>query len=110
MIESLHQNFCKYVLRVQPSTPNFYGTCIVSLGEYPIKIDIKCRMINYWLKLVNEKESKYSTIMYHTLLSMYHFVMLITILLTNFFLKVCVCFILDMLLALHISLSNHFSC
>jgi hypothetical protein len=71
MIERLHLKFCtgKYVLRIKTSTPTFmvYG----ELGEYPVNIMVKSRMINFWLKLVNGKQSKYSTIMYHILLFKY---------------------------------------
>ena len=44
------------------STPN----CMVygELGRYPLEIDIKVRMISYWSKLIQGKQSKLSTIAY----------------------------------------------
>jgi hypothetical protein len=50
IIERVHLTFCKLLLHVKTSTPNFmvYG----ELGRYPIDIDIKVRMISYWLKLI----------------------------------------------------------
>jgi hypothetical protein len=37
------------------------------LGRYPLKIDIKVRMISYWCKLIQGKQSKFSTIVYKLL-------------------------------------------
>ena len=70
IVERLHLKFCKYILRLKASTPNFmiYG----ELGEYPVNIIIKTRMISFWMRLVHGEKSKYSTIMYHMLLFMYH--------------------------------------
>ena len=34
------------------------------LGRHPIKMNIKSRMINFWLSVVNRKESKLSKLMY----------------------------------------------
>ena len=66
IVKRLHLKFCKYILRIKSSTPTFmvYG----ELGEYPVDIDIKCRMLGFWLKLINGKQTKYSCILYHILL------------------------------------------
>jgi hypothetical protein len=50
IIERVHLKFCKLVLHLKVSTPNFmvYG----ELGRYPLEIDIKVRMISYWCKLI----------------------------------------------------------
>ena len=50
IIERVHIKFCKILLGVKKSTPDFmiYG----ELGRYPLDISIKLRMINYWFKLV----------------------------------------------------------
>jgi hypothetical protein len=55
----------KTILRLKVSTPNFmvYG----ELGRYPLEIDIKVRMISYWCKLIQGKQSKLSTIAYKLL-------------------------------------------
>jgi hypothetical protein len=37
------------------------------LGRYPLEIDIKVRMISYWCKLIQGKQSKVSTIAYKLL-------------------------------------------
>ena len=52
----------KYILGLKQSTP----TCMVSgeTGRYPLSISIKCGMISYWSKLLCQKESKLSNIMY----------------------------------------------
>ena len=65
IIERVHLKFCKLLLRQKVSTPNFmvYG----ELGWYPLDIDIKVRMISYWCKLIQGKQSKLSTIQYKLL-------------------------------------------
>ncbi len=32
----------------------------LELGKYPVRVYIKSRMLNYWLKLINGKQSKRS--------------------------------------------------
>ena len=62
IIERLHLKFCKYILGVNKSTPNFmvYG----ELGRYPLSISIKMRMITFWANIVNSNISKLSGILY----------------------------------------------
>ncbi len=50
IIEKLHLQFCKRILGVRSSTPNFmvYG----ELGRYPLEVTIKLKMVNFWHKLV----------------------------------------------------------
>ena len=45
MIEKIAFEVCKYVLRVEPFTTTFmvYGM----LGEFPVYVHIKCRVVNY---------------------------------------------------------------
>jgi len=54
------QTFVKF--KKKKSTPNFmiYG----ELGAYPMSVYIKLRMVNYWSKLINGKDSKLSLILY----------------------------------------------
>ena len=61
-LERVHLKFCKLLLNLKTSTPNYmiYG----ELGRLPIAIDIKIRMVSYWSKLVNGKQSKLSSILY----------------------------------------------
>ena len=65
IIERVHLKFCKLLLRLKVSTPNFmvYG----ELGRYSLEIDIKERKISYWCKLIQGKQSKLSTIAYKLL-------------------------------------------
>jgi hypothetical protein len=62
IIERVHLKFCNFLLCLKISIPNFmvYG----ELGRYPLEIDIKVRMILYWCKLIQGKQSKLSIIAY----------------------------------------------
>lgn len=50
IIEKVHLQFCKRILGLRSSTPNFmiYG----ELGRYPLELGIKQKMLNFWCKLV----------------------------------------------------------
>jgi len=65
IIERIHLKFCKLLLHLKTSTPDYmvYG----ELGRYPISIDIKVRMIKFWYKLIMGKQSKLSHIGYKLL-------------------------------------------
>ena len=41
------------------------------LGRYPIEINIKMRMINFWISILNSNFNKLTNIMYKLLLSDY---------------------------------------
>jgi hypothetical protein len=62
IIERVHLKFCKLILNLKKSTPNFmiYG----ELGIYPMSVYIELRMINFWSKMVNGKDSKIANILY----------------------------------------------
>ena len=62
VLEKVHLKFCKMILNLKTSTPNYmiYG----ELGRYPVEIDIKIRIISFWAKLICGKQSKISCIMY----------------------------------------------
>ena len=55
MIERVHLKFCKLLLHLKQSTPDFmiYG----ELGRYRMEVQIKTRMISYWSKLISGKET-----------------------------------------------------
>lgn len=57
LIEKLHLKFCKHILNLSSSTPNYmvYG----ELGRYPLIINIKVRMISFWGKLINSQNLNY---------------------------------------------------
>ena len=46
IVEKLHLKFCKYILNLNNSTPNYmeYG----ELGRYPLYMYIKVRMVTFW--------------------------------------------------------------
>ena len=64
-LELNHLKFCKSILRLKNSTPNFmiYG----ELGRFPLSISIKVRMIKFWCKIVTGKRLKFSSLFYNLL-------------------------------------------
>ena len=48
-IETLHTEFCKYILKVQRKTPN--NACRAELGQFPLLLDIQKRAIKFYLHL-----------------------------------------------------------
>ena len=58
IIERVHLHFCKLILHLKQSTPNFmvYG----ELGRYPISVI----MIRFWCRILNRKEFKLSYLLY----------------------------------------------
>ncbi len=62
VLERIHLKFCKIILNLKSSTPNYmvYG----ELGRFPIDIDIKIRCVSFWYRLSFGKEKKISNIMY----------------------------------------------
>ena len=66
IIEKVHLQFCKQILNVKKSTPNFmvYG----ELGRLPLEIQVKLRMVSFWSKLVHD-ENKLSSILYKLIFS-----------------------------------------
>ncbi|XP_071104288.1 uncharacterized protein [Haliotis cracherodii] len=79
VIERVHLKFCKYILKLKQSTPDYmvYG----ELGRYPLSIFIKIRMISYWCKLTSSQTSL-SSVVYKLMFQMsisnpdYHFPLL----------------------------------
>jgi hypothetical protein len=63
IIEGVHLKFCKMLLHMKSSTPLFmvYG----ELGRYLLEIDIKIRMVSYWTKFIDGKQSKLSNVVFH---------------------------------------------
>ena len=60
LIERLHLKFCKHILNLNSSTPNYmvYG----ELGRYPLAINVKVRMITFWANMIYS--NKLSTSLY----------------------------------------------
>ena len=66
ILEQIHLNFCKRILRVRSSTPNYmvYG----ELGRFPLEIKVKIRMTSFWRRIMHG--DKLSSNMYRLLLSL----------------------------------------
>ena len=69
LLEKLHLNFCKRVLRLKKSTGSMfiYG----ELGRYPLPVMVQTKIVNYWCKLINSPNSRLNVLMYNTLHDMY---------------------------------------
>ena len=67
IIERVHLKFCKLLLNLKKSTPNYmiYG----ELGILPMLVFIKSRMVNFWIRTIYGKENQLSCILYK---SLYH--------------------------------------
>ena len=65
LLEKVHTKFCKIILKVSKYTHNtqIYG----DLGRFPINIEVKKRMVNYWSRLLLGKKSKISWNIYSLL-------------------------------------------
>lgn len=65
ILERVHLKFCKLILNVKKSTPNFivYG----ELARYPISVYVKTRIIGFWANIVTGKQTKYSFLIYNML-------------------------------------------
>ena len=50
LLEKVHLQFCKNILNVRKSTPNYmvYG----ELGRFPVEIIVKKRLVMFWYKLI----------------------------------------------------------
>ena len=66
-IEEVHLQFLKRILGVRVTTPN----CLVygELGRYPLDINIKCRMLCFWSRLMTTE--KLSSKIYKLLFKLY---------------------------------------
>jgi hypothetical protein len=62
ILEKPHVKFCKLLLNLKTSTPNcmLYG----ELGRYPLNITVKLKMLSFWSKLIDGKQSKLSSLIY----------------------------------------------
>ena len=64
-IETVQSKFVKYVLHVNKSTPNFM--VLGESGKLPVADHIQCKMINFWLRIINGSENKMVVKMYKVL-------------------------------------------
>ena len=65
IIENLHDDFLRHIVELRKSKPIYMLQA--QLGRHPIQINIKSRMIGFWLSIVNGKESKSSKLL-HTIM------------------------------------------
>ena len=67
ILEKVHNEFLRKVHKARKSTPVYmlHG----ETGRYPISIDIKCKMIAFWSRLINGNCNKLSYKMYSFLLN-----------------------------------------
>ena len=65
-VEKVHLQFLKRILKVRSTTPNHlvYG----ELGRFPLIINIKCRMVTFWNRLLssNKLSSKIAAFIFQT--------------------------------------------
>ena len=69
IIEKLQNKFLRYITNSKKSTPLYI--LYAELGCKPVDIKIKTRMIGVWLNIVNDKNAKFSKILYQFLLTEY---------------------------------------
>ena len=69
LIEVIHLKFCKYLLKLRKSTPS----CMVygETGRFPIELQIKSRMINFWARLLTDTSDKISSTLYKVMLDLH---------------------------------------
>jgi len=67
-MEKIHLKFCKIILNVRLTTPNYMVSG--ELGRYPLEIRVKLTMVSFWTKLV-KSENKLSTILYKLMLQIH---------------------------------------
>ena len=70
LIENLQNEFLRWITNLRKSMPIYM--LHADLGCRPIEINIKSRMIGFWLSLVNRKETELSKILYQKMLHDYN--------------------------------------
>ena len=65
LLEKVHVQFCKLLLNLKTSIPNFmlYG----ELGRYLLNITVKLKILSFWSKLIDGKQSKLASLIYRLL-------------------------------------------
>ena len=62
ILEGVHLEFLRKLGRLRKSTPKFM--IYAEFGRYPLYITIKQRMLNFWIRILNGKASKFSYQLY----------------------------------------------
>ena len=67
ILEQVQLKFLKHILNLKKSTPN----CMVygETGVMPLKLDVQCRIISYWSKLIYPTTNTFSSKLYAVALS-----------------------------------------
>jgi hypothetical protein len=71
IVEKVHNDFLRRITLLRKSTPLYM--IYAELGRYPLSILVKCRMINFWNRLITGKQSKISYILYKYMLEIPNF-------------------------------------
>ena len=69
LIDSVQTKYIKYLLKLRKTTP----TCMVlgETGRYPLHVEMKCRMIHFWAKLITDDSNKISSTLYKIILQLH---------------------------------------
>ncbi|MES9882143.1 MAG: reverse transcriptase family protein [Sedimenticola sp.] len=62
VMENVQNNFLRHITKLRKSTPIYM--IHAELGRYPIEIEIKTRMISYWMSILKNKDTKLSNMAY----------------------------------------------
>ena len=62
IIEKLHCEFLRTITKLRKSTSLYM--VYTELGRFPIEINVKSRMLNYWFSLKNTSSFKFSNLLY----------------------------------------------
>ena len=65
-ISEKHYEFLRRITGLRMSTPTYILQA--ELGRYTLKVNIKLRMINYWISIVNGKQSQIAYLLYNIML------------------------------------------
>ena len=65
MLERIHTEVLRKITKTRKSTPLYM--LHAELGRYPIELTVKCRMINFWKRIITGKLSKISFTLYSAL-------------------------------------------
>ena len=67
MLDAVYNQFLRSITKLRKSTPVYM--LYAELGRTPIEIQIKTRMIGFWISLVNGNNSKFSRKLYNIMLT-----------------------------------------
>lgn len=71
IIERIHTQFLRKIANLRQSTPLYM--LYAEFGRYPLNISIKTRMVNFWNRLITEKQTKLAYQIYKYMLNLPNF-------------------------------------